>query len=30
MNAFDRAKDFFAKDPKGVNLLFGATPTQST
>jgi NTE family protein len=24
------AKEFFAKDPKGVNLLFGATPTQST
>jgi NTE family protein len=23
------AKEFFAKDPKGVNLLFGATPTQS-
>ena len=24
------AKEFFAKDPKGVNLLFGATPTQSS
>jgi NTE family protein len=24
------AKEFFAKDPKGVNLLFGATPSQST
>jgi NTE family protein len=24
------AKEFFAKEPKGVNLLFGATPTQST
>ena len=23
------AKEFFAKDPKGVNLLFGATPSQS-